>query len=296
MTDELQAVRDRDTESGATWFTGPASFTAQGARDRRYLLAKLDETVREYSAIKMSLWRERDAEREYAVEGRRIVLSLARICDQVGELTCITNEHRTCNDPTGQPNGTCTHHVCAANGCLWKQMDDARVFLRNGPQCPKAGESGSKPDCARFDSSGVRQNEYEISTMPDMQECGVCKARRFGSGPWIPSPDTEKCQCDDALGQSCPKCHPLGAEAFPEALMSVPGRRTEWEYAVMGRPQGWRWLDDVKLWARNDDPATCHAIGTMRDCMCGDPENCKEPVPGFRCRMGDVPSQSTVKP
>ena len=58
QTDELQAIRDRDAAGAETWFTGPASFTAQGARDRRWLLAKLDETVREYSEAKMALWRE----------------------------------------------------------------------------------------------------------------------------------------------------------------------------------------------------------------------------------------------
>jgi hypothetical protein len=73
MTDELQAVRDRDAESGATWFTGPASFTAQAARDRRYLLAQYDETVREYSAIKMELWRERDEARADAAAVRELM-------------------------------------------------------------------------------------------------------------------------------------------------------------------------------------------------------------------------------
>lgn len=39
---ELIAIRARDAESGATWFTGPASSTAQAARDRRALLAEVD--------------------------------------------------------------------------------------------------------------------------------------------------------------------------------------------------------------------------------------------------------------
>lgn len=40
-TNELQAIRERDQASGVTWFTGPASFTAQAARDRRALLVEL---------------------------------------------------------------------------------------------------------------------------------------------------------------------------------------------------------------------------------------------------------------
>lgn len=39
---DLEAIRARDAESGATWFEGPASFTAQSARDRRTLLAEVD--------------------------------------------------------------------------------------------------------------------------------------------------------------------------------------------------------------------------------------------------------------
>lgn len=42
---EREAIRARDAESGATWFTGPASFTAQGARDRRALLAEVDRLI-----------------------------------------------------------------------------------------------------------------------------------------------------------------------------------------------------------------------------------------------------------
>lgn len=44
---ELDDIRKRDADSGALWFTGPASFTAQAARDRRALLAKLDEVQAE---------------------------------------------------------------------------------------------------------------------------------------------------------------------------------------------------------------------------------------------------------
>jgi hypothetical protein len=42
---ELDNIRARDAESGETWFTGPASFTAQGARDRRALLGEVDRLV-----------------------------------------------------------------------------------------------------------------------------------------------------------------------------------------------------------------------------------------------------------
>lgn len=41
---ELKEIMKRDAESGALWFTGPASFTAQAARDRRALLAMLKDT------------------------------------------------------------------------------------------------------------------------------------------------------------------------------------------------------------------------------------------------------------
>ena len=40
--DPLREIRARDRESGALWFTGPASFTAQAARDRRALLAFIE--------------------------------------------------------------------------------------------------------------------------------------------------------------------------------------------------------------------------------------------------------------
>jgi hypothetical protein len=39
---ELEAIRERDRAAGDTWFKGPASFTAQAARDRRALLALID--------------------------------------------------------------------------------------------------------------------------------------------------------------------------------------------------------------------------------------------------------------
>ena len=38
---DLAAIQKRDNESGNVWFTGPASFTAQAARDRRDLLVEL---------------------------------------------------------------------------------------------------------------------------------------------------------------------------------------------------------------------------------------------------------------
>lgn len=40
--DALGEIRARDRESGALWFTGPLSFTAQAARDRRALLGIID--------------------------------------------------------------------------------------------------------------------------------------------------------------------------------------------------------------------------------------------------------------
>jgi hypothetical protein len=42
---ELNNIRTRDAESGETWFTGPASFTAQAARDRRALLGEVDRLI-----------------------------------------------------------------------------------------------------------------------------------------------------------------------------------------------------------------------------------------------------------
>jgi hypothetical protein len=39
---DLAAIRARDASSGALWFTGPESFTALAARDRRALLAEID--------------------------------------------------------------------------------------------------------------------------------------------------------------------------------------------------------------------------------------------------------------
>ncbi len=41
----LDEIRKRDAESGELWFTGPASFTAQAARDRRELLAEVDRLI-----------------------------------------------------------------------------------------------------------------------------------------------------------------------------------------------------------------------------------------------------------
>lgn len=39
---DIDDIRKRDAESGALWFTGPVSFTAQSARDRRALLVEYD--------------------------------------------------------------------------------------------------------------------------------------------------------------------------------------------------------------------------------------------------------------
>lgn len=44
--DDLSAMRARDSASAETWFKGPASFTAQAARDRRELLALVQELSR----------------------------------------------------------------------------------------------------------------------------------------------------------------------------------------------------------------------------------------------------------
>lgn len=38
----LEQIRARDAAAGALWFTGPESFTALAARDRRSLLAEID--------------------------------------------------------------------------------------------------------------------------------------------------------------------------------------------------------------------------------------------------------------
>lgn len=40
---DIDDIRERDRTSGSLWFTGPASFTAQAARDRRTLLAYNDQ-------------------------------------------------------------------------------------------------------------------------------------------------------------------------------------------------------------------------------------------------------------
>lgn len=40
--DPLDAIRKRDEETAKMWFTGPASFTAQAARDRRLLLDEVE--------------------------------------------------------------------------------------------------------------------------------------------------------------------------------------------------------------------------------------------------------------
>lgn len=45
---DLDAIKKRDAESAGLWFIGPASFTAQAARDRRELLACIE--VREAAA------------------------------------------------------------------------------------------------------------------------------------------------------------------------------------------------------------------------------------------------------
>ena len=42
---DLTAIRKRDADSAALWFTGPASFTAQAARDRRELLREVDRLL-----------------------------------------------------------------------------------------------------------------------------------------------------------------------------------------------------------------------------------------------------------
>lgn len=55
MSELLEAIRARDAESGPTWFTGPASFTAQAARDRRTLLGMLvDPGQAQFNAFQVS--------------------------------------------------------------------------------------------------------------------------------------------------------------------------------------------------------------------------------------------------
>lgn len=48
---DLKAIRQRDATSGALWFTGPASFTAQAARDRRDLLAAIDSAILTFKGV-----------------------------------------------------------------------------------------------------------------------------------------------------------------------------------------------------------------------------------------------------
>ena len=52
---ELTDIRRRDREAGSTWFKGPASFTAQAARDWRELLAELDRVS---AQLQQLVWNE----------------------------------------------------------------------------------------------------------------------------------------------------------------------------------------------------------------------------------------------
>lgn len=47
MNADLEAIKKRDAETSPLWITGPASFTAQAARDRRALLQCLSDSIRE---------------------------------------------------------------------------------------------------------------------------------------------------------------------------------------------------------------------------------------------------------
>ena len=53
---DLAAIRARDAGSGALWFTGPESFTALAARDRRTLLAEIERLDRKCSALALLLY------------------------------------------------------------------------------------------------------------------------------------------------------------------------------------------------------------------------------------------------
>lgn len=41
-TEEIEAARERDRDTGEMWFTGPDSFAALAARDRRMLLSEVN--------------------------------------------------------------------------------------------------------------------------------------------------------------------------------------------------------------------------------------------------------------
>lgn len=56
---DIDDIRKRDAESGALWFTGPASFTALGARDRRALLAAYDALEAEKTEATAKLTRQK---------------------------------------------------------------------------------------------------------------------------------------------------------------------------------------------------------------------------------------------
>lgn len=46
----LEEVRERDSKVAETWFTGPRSFTSLAARDRRWLLARIEELTKDLAA------------------------------------------------------------------------------------------------------------------------------------------------------------------------------------------------------------------------------------------------------
>lgn len=70
----------------------------------------------------------------HALEG------LARICDNIHQITCITNEPRTCGDDL------CNHYLCREAGCIWRHVDNARVVLLHARTTPSSWSSqGDKP-------------------------------------------------------------------------------------------------------------------------------------------------------
>ena len=55
MLEELEAIILRDIETDALWFTGPKSFSALAARDRRLLLQERRLLLNELIQVKIHL-------------------------------------------------------------------------------------------------------------------------------------------------------------------------------------------------------------------------------------------------
>lgn len=72
---DLEAIIARDKATGELWFTGPASFTAQAARDRRALLAALPDLL---AACKAALGA---FEHNHAIDWDDLARAIAKVED-----------------------------------------------------------------------------------------------------------------------------------------------------------------------------------------------------------------------